>query len=533
MQTNTLELYESIQDLLLNLASERDLSRVLTLSVERLALIDEVALARVWLVRDGDICESCPMQSDCRTRVPCLHLAASAGQSTHEPEADWGRTNGEFRRIPVGARKVGTCAASAEAVWVRDTREDSAWISKPDWAAREGILGFGGQPVIYRGEVLGVLGVFTRARLGEAPLGSLRVVADHLAAAIATSRAFEENARLRTQLEAENELLRDDLDDVQAFGEIIGTSPGIREIEEQIRQVAPTDATVLVLGESGTGKELVAREIHRCSERAAHPMIRVNCASVPKDLFESEFFGHVKGAFTGAIRDRVGRFAAADGGTLFLDEVGEIPLDLQSKLLRVLQEGQYERVGDERTKTADVRIVAATNRDLAEEVKEGRFREDLFYRLNVFPIQVPPLRQRSADIPLLADHFLAKLTSKHRRPVVLSEADYGRLERYAWPGNIRELQNAIERAVITSKNGVPSFHLPDDASRAKPGSASGAGVLTDAELRELEKDNLIAALEEAGGRVYGEGGAAERLGLKPTTVTSKLKRLGIRGDTYG
>ena len=215
------------------------------------------------------------------------------------------------------------------------------------------------------------------------------------------TRAIEENACLRRQLEFENECLRDEIDEKQAYSEIAGTSAPLRQIGEQIGQVAPTDANVLILGESGTGKELVAREIHRRSHRADRPMIRVNCASVPKELYESEFFGHVKGAFTGAVKDRLGRFAAADGGTLFLDEVGEIPIELQSKLLRVLQEGQYERVGDDRTRTADVRIVAATNRKLAREVKAGRFREDLFYRLNVFPIDVPPLRKRLEDIPLL------------------------------------------------------------------------------------------------------------------------------------
>jgi transcriptional regulator with GAF, ATPase, and Fis domain len=441
--------------------------------------------------------------------------------------------DGDFRRFPVGQRKVGSVAATGEAVCVEDAGQDSKWIARRDWAEREGILGFGGQPLVYRGEILGVLGVFTRGRFCAEALASLRMLADHAAAAIANARAFAENARLRQQLELENEYLRDEISDAQAFGEIVGSSASIRQIGEQIAQVAPTDATVLILGESGTGKELVAREIHRRSDRAERPMIRVNCASVPKELYESEFFGHVKGSFTGAVRDRVGRFAAADGGTLFLDEVGEIPLELQSKLLRVLQEGQYERVGDDRTRSVDVRVVAATNRSLAREVKAGRFREDLFYRLNVFPIEVPPLRKRIEDIPILAEQFLARTTHKLKRPVRLKELDVAELQRYDWPGNVRELQNAIERAVITAKAGRLRFHLPKSERRgapadARPVEAEASEILTDEAVRELERKNLLAALERAEGKIYGAGGAAELLGLKPTTVASRIQRLGLK-----
>jgi transcriptional regulator with GAF, ATPase, and Fis domain len=305
--------------------------------------------------------------------------------------------------------------------------------------------------------------------------------------------------------------------------------------------VASTDATTLVLGESGTGKELVAREIHRRSLRSDRPLIRVNCASIPKDLFESEFFGHVRGAFTGAVKDRVGRFAAADGGTLFLDEVGEIPLDLQSKLLRVLQEGQFERVGEDRTREVDVRIIGATNVDLEEEVKAGRFREDLYYRLNVFPISVPALRDRSEDIPMLADHFVDCLGKKLNKKVRLTDADRRVLANHVWPGNVRELQNVIERAIILSNDARLHF----DLDRVLGGEISGArpealsvndadadvevhAVRTDAEMRASERENLRAALEQAGGRVSGPGGVADLLGLRPTTVASRLQRLGLK-----
>jgi transcriptional regulator with GAF, ATPase, and Fis domain len=523
--------FESVRGLLLDLARERELDPLLQMAVARLAEHPDVALVRIWLVREGDICETCPRRAECAQYIPCLHLVVSAGKSLAEPDVDWSRIDGDFRRFPIGQRKVGTVASTADAVCAEDISKDSTWIARPDWAEREGILGFGGQPLIYHGEVLGVLGAFARGSFCGESLGSLRMLADHVAAAIANARAFEENARLRKQLELENEYLRDELNDVQAFGEILGVSPAIRQVEEEVGQVAPTDATVLILGESGTGKELVAREIHQRSERSAHPMIRVNCASVPKELYESEFFGHVKGAFTGAVKDRVGRFAAADGGTLFLDEVGEIPLDLQSKLLRVLQEGQYERVGDDRTRSVDVRVVAATNRDLANEVKKGRFREDLFYRLNVFPIEVPPLRERGDDIPLLAEHFLARGAQKLKRSAKLSSLNVAELQRYDWPGNVRELQNVIERALITSKSGKLRFHLPGSellapASPPEP-AAAASEVLTDAAIREMERGNLLAALEQADWKIYGAGGAAELLGLKPTTVASRIQRLGL------
>jgi transcriptional regulator with GAF, ATPase, and Fis domain len=526
--------FEAVRGLLLELARERSLEPLLHRCVQRLAEHSEVALARVWLVRPGDICTECPLRAECPGQVPCLHLVASAGHSEVDRDADWSRLDGAFRRFPLGVRKVGSAAASSEPVRVEDIREDARWIASPEWAESEGILGFGAQPLVYHGEVLGVLGVFTRGRFCHESLDSLRTLADHAAAAIANARAFEENARLRQQLECENEYLREEISDAQAFGEIVGRSEGIRGIDAQIAQVAPTEASVLILGESGTGKELVAREIHRRSGRAERPMIRVNCASIPKELFESEFFGHVRGAFTGAVKDRVGRFAAADGGTLFLDEVGEIPLDLQSKLLRVLQEGQYERVGEERTRSADVRIIAATNRDLAKEIEAKRFREDLFYRLNVFPIEVPPLRDRREDVPLLAERFLAQAAKRHKRSARLSPSNRSELSHYDWPGNVRELQNAIERAVITATAGRLDFQLPrreqggDPGAPPAPSSPGAEEVLTDAAIRELERQNLVTALDRTDWRVYGPGGAAELLGLKPTTVTSRMQRLGLK-----
>jgi DNA-binding NtrC family response regulator len=318
------------------------------------------------------------------------------------------------------------------------------------------------------------------------------------------------------------------------FGEIIGQSRAWRQIIRQIEMVAPTDATVLVLGETGTGKELIARELHRRSRRKDRPLVRVNCASIPKELYESEFFGHARGSFTGAVKDRIGRFEAAAGGTLFLDEIGEIPLELQSKLLRVLQEKCYERVGEEKTRCADVRIVAATNRDLKKEVAAGRFREDLYYRLNVFPMKVVPLRDRKDDIPLLATHFVEILVKELGCPRPrLTRAGVETLQSYDWPGNIRELRNVIERAAIFAQGGALDFDLPgtgvdltsfglEDADKAD------SEYLTDVEMRRRERENLFVVLQRTGWKIKGVDGAAELLGLKPTTLISRIEKMGLK-----
>ena len=321
-----------------------------------------------------------------------------------------------------------------------------------------------------------------------------------------------------------------------AFGEIIGQSRAWRQITKQTEMVAPTDATVLVLGETGTGKELIARELHRRSRRKDKPLVRVNCACIPKELYESEFFGHARGAFTSAVKDRVGRFEAAAGGTLFLDEIGEIPLELQSKLLRVLQEKCYERVGEERTRRADVRIVAATNRDLKKEVAAGRFREDLYYRLNVFPIKVLPLRDRKDDIPLLASYFIETSVKELGCPRPrLTTAGIETLQAYDWPGNIRELRNVIERAAIFAQGGALDFDLPVSGSSSgvtlfglEHGDEAEAAFLTDAEIRRRERENLFVVLQKTDWKIKGVDGAAELLGLKPTTLISRIEKMGLQ-----
>ena len=320
-----------------------------------------------------------------------------------------------------------------------------------------------------------------------------------------------------------------------SFGKIIGQSGACRRIISQVEVVAPTDATVLILGETGTGKELIAREIHQRSRRNDKPLVRVNCTSIPRELSESEFFGHAKGAFTGAIKDRAGRFEIAAGGTLFLDEVGEIPLELQSKLLRVLQEKCYERVGEDRTRQTDVRIIAATNRDLKKDIGAGHFREDLYYRLNVFPLQVPPLRERKGDITLLATHFVELLVKELGCPKPrLTRAGIEALESYEWPGNIRELRNVIERAAIFARGGALEFDLPVTGASVDPtsfGPQYSDGLdpeyLTESEMRRHERENLRAILQKTGWRIKGSDGAAELLGVKATTLVARIKKMGF------
>ena len=522
------------------MAQERTLSEVLRSVVSGIAACSNVALARIWLIEMGDLCATCRFREECPDQSRCLHLVASAGNAS-EPTRDLTRIDGAFRRFPLGVRKVGRVAASGQPLLLSDIRGDEDWIADKEWIQREGIRTFAAQPLVFRGETLGVLAIFDRAVLGAADFDWLRIFADHASVSIANANAFEEIAFLKERLEEENTYLREEVSAVQGSGDIVGTSPALKKVLQQIELVAPTDATVLVTGESGTGKELVARAIHERSPRRERPMVKVNCGAVPDPLFESEFFGHVKGAFTGAVRDKPGRFELAEGGTLFLDEIGEVPLPMQAKLLRALQEREIERVGDTRSRKLNVRIIAATNRDLKREVAEGRFRQDLFYRLSVFPIDNPPLRERRDDLPLLAEHFLKSAAQRfHRRPPRITPAAVRALSAYDWPGNVRELQNVLERAVIFSQGGpleLDTLPTPDRSPwawlktpRSPLLSPAAAGIPTRAELKQRERESIRAALQETQGKVFGPGGAAELLGMKPTTLASRIKALGLRRD---
>lgn len=346
--------------------------------------------------------------------------------------------------------------------------------------------------------------------------------------------AYAEVKALTEQLEQERDYLRDEINITVNFGEIIGESDALKRALAQIDAVAQTSVSVLILGETGVGKEMIARAIHTKSDRADKPLVKVNCASIPKDLFESEFFGHVRGAFTGAHQDRVGRLQLADGGTLFLDEIGEIPMSQQGKLLRALQEGEFERVGDDKTIKGDVRVVAATNRNLVDEIKAGRFREDLFYRVSVFPVEVPPLRERLEDIAPLASHFLEKFCLElGREPLRMTQNQLSALKQHQWPGNIRELKNVIERAVISTTGNRLRLDLAlsnasvEKQSPAVSSTEDSTEFLTATEFKGLEKANLTAALRHAGWKTWGPEGAADLLGIKPSTLAYQMKVLGI------
>jgi len=334
-----------------------------------------------------------------------------------------------------------------------------------------------------------------------------------------------------TERERARQVLDDEVQAKYNYEEIVGTSPALQETLRQAQLVAPTDSSVLIHGGTGTGKELVCRAIHHQSARSDKPMIKLNCAAIPSGLIESELFGHEKGAFTGAIAQKRGRFELAHEGTIFLDEIGDIPLDTQPKLLRLLQEQEFERVGGSRTIQVDVRVIAATHRHLAQMVRDGEFREDLFYRLNVFPVQLPPLRQRPEDIPLLARYFAQRVCARLGRPACeLSDAATERLTAYGWPGNVRELENIVERAVILSGGQtIEPRHVQVERRQTPRVEQSGVAIRP---LQDMEREHIIAALREAGGKVSGRGGAAELLGLKPSTLDSRMRKLGIRAADY-
>ena len=512
-----------LPSVILAIAEQRSLDAVLRTIIEGIANQPDVALARLWLLGPDSSCPIC--QNSGMNGDVALHLRASGGAPL-EPGVDWSRTNGRFHRVETGKPlKISYIASTGEPIRIPDLVKDRSWIREPEWAEREGLVGFAGRPLIFRGEVLGVLAVFRRTPPNDACWAWLQTLADHAAVAIANAKAYEQIDALRRELELERDYLREELSEFTAFGDILGASKALDRVLRQVETVAATNANVLIQGESGTGKELIARAIHERSPRASKPLIKVNCGSIPKELFESEFFGHVKGSFTGAIRDRVGRFQLADRGTLFLDEVGEIPLELQPKLLRVLQEGEFERVGDETTRRVDVRVVAATNRDLNQEVAEGRFRLDLFYRLAVFPVGVPPLRDRLEDVPMLATHFLRQACTRFNLPNPrVTQRELESLQTYRWPGNVRELQNVIERAVILARGGPLSFDLPINHPAPAPVATPAANeVVSESDLRVKERANLVEALRRTGGRVSGAGGAAELLGLRPSTLASRVK----------
>jgi len=408
---------------------------------------------------------------------------------------------------------------------IRETPPNPVSQHVREAALKAGLRSGMGVPLIAKGKTIGTLNMTSKVvgQYSGEDGAFLFEVAKQISLALQNMTAYEEITQLKARLEQENVYLQEEIKTEHNFEEIVGQGAAMRKVLKAVETAAPTDVSVLISGETGTGKELVARAIHNLSRRKDKALVKVNCAALPAGLIESELFGHEKGAFTGALSRKPGRFELADGGTIFLDEIGDLPLELQAKLLRVLQEGEFERVGGAQTLRADVRVIAATNRDLEQAVREGKFRQDLFYRLNVFPVHLPPLRERKEDIPLLVRHFVLKHSVRLGKKIeAIPQRTMDALRAYPWPGNVREMENVIERAVILSQG--PRLDFGDWLPR--PGVApSGARIRT---LEEVEREHILEALEQTGWRVSGERGAARLLGLKRTTLESRMKRLGIR-----
>jgi len=630
-------------------AGEHRTRNALDAIVQGLAKQPGIALARIWLLESGDICDECYLGSECDDRCECLHLVASAGTSLNGKE-DWSFREGYFRRIPLSKikGKVGVIGATGNSIRIANITPENEWIRRPEWAKSEGIRAFAGEPLMFKGKILGVLGIFSRENLTDQEFSWVRMFADQAAVAITNAQAFEalektktaeqqhakelrqvidvapmhmflwevdgsasygnrsstdyfgpippklpmeflelvthpddvtklkegikeamasgepfrrearmrrrdgeyrwflyqfypvrdelgkvtrwcgtrididDQKRAQDRAQHENLALRDEIDKASMFEEIIGTSPALQAVLLRVSKVAPSDSTVLITGETGTGKELIARAVHKRSPRASRAFVSVNCAAIPRDLIASELFGHEKGAFTGALQRRLGRFELAEGGTIFLDEIGELTPETQVALLRVLQEREFDRVGGTRPIRADVRVITATHRDLPAEVAAGTFRSDLFYRINVFPVNVPPLRERKEDIRLLVEYFIDRYASKAgKRITSIDKKSLAHLQSYSWPGNIRELQNVIERSVILCDS--EEFSVDQSWLTLKPAAAQPLRE----DLVDQEKKRIEAALVEARGRVSGPSGAAAKLGMPASTLDSKIKSLHI------
>ena len=454
---------------------------------------------------------------------------------THDWEF-WRRPDGTFEYVSPSCEQVSGHPAAAfledPGLLERliDPEDLAAWTARRDASSSAESL----PPLEFRlrrrdGEVRWVRFASNAVRLPDGTAagvrGSISDVTSGKLGELALEKAYREIAALKDRLEAENTYYREKIQAVEGSGELLGQSDPMKYLHFRIRQVAPSDTTVLILGETGTGKELVAEAVHSLGPRKDRPLVKVNCAALPPSLAESELFGHEKGAFTGSTAQRKGRFELADGATLFLDEVGELPPELQAKLLRVLQDGTFERVGGHRTLEVDVRLIAATNRNLARDVAAGRFREDLWYRLNVFPISVPPLRQRKEDVPTLARAFVDRACERLGKPALeIPRSVMETLQGREWPGNVRELQNLMEQAVLVSDG--PTLRLPDAAPYTELGTAAVSSALRS--LEEVERQHIIDVLESAGWKLEGSDGAAALLGLKPSTLRSRMQKLDIR-----
>jgi formate hydrogenlyase transcriptional activator len=423
--------------------------------------------------------------------------------------------------------------ASSRQPYVCTDLESQKRFPEDERLLRYGVRSYISLPLLKRGELLGTVDFisFEKRNFDSGEVQLLQDVSEIVSIAVSNALAFEEITALKEQLQAENRLLQDEIVQRSIFEEIVGSSRSLRNVLTSIDRVAPTDSTVLITGETGTGKELIAHAIHRRSPRSGRALVKVNCAALPAELIASELFGHEKGAFTGALQQRIGRFETAHGGTIFLDEIGELTPEMQIALLRVLQEKEFERVGGNRTIQADVRVITATNRDLQREVADGRFRADLYYRLNVFPIHAPSLKERSDDIPILVDYFISRFATRMgKRIVQIDRRTLDAMQRYSWPGNIRELQNVIERGVILADSEVFRLEpgtLPEDSQ-----NISEVPALESPNARDQQKAHIEAVLKETHGRIAGPDGAAARLGIPASTLESRIKALKINKHLF-
>jgi formate hydrogenlyase transcriptional activator len=521
------------------LKDPRDIRLVLSSVTQDLVEQAGMAVSIIWLYTTDERCPVCQAsgQTGLDGGQPGIHACAQSGFQGEEAER-------RHHRVPAGYGLPGRVMVSRAPMLLRNAdqligryRSDRSSVpelggdgGEPEvelqWFIERGFRSGMAYPLIVQGdELVGVLGCLARRDIDEEEFAHIGILAQQAAMSIKSAQIFEENRQLRDRLLVENAYLQEELRSEVGFSEIVGESRALRRLLQEVRQVAVTDSTVLLLGETGTGKELIARAIHQLSPRKERPLIKVNCGAIAPGLVESELFGHERGAFTGALQRRVGRFELANNGTLFLDEIGELPPESQTRLLRVLQEQEFERVGGSQPIRVDVRLIAATNRDLEAEVAAGRFRADLFYRLNVFPARVPPLRERKDDIPHLVNHFIAHQRRRLGKAIQgVSREGMERLRRYSWPGNIRELQNVIERACVLASG--PVLTVPEGLAEG-PGrrpEEGGDRILT---LKEVEMRHIRRALEASGGTINGAAGAAVMLGINANTLRSRMEKLGL------
>ena len=530
----------------LNFAALRQASDELQRKNDRLQLLLDVTNQVVSNLELRDLLRA--VSQDVRRVMQCdyagLSLPDAENKNLRLYAVDFPESKGFLQEdliVPIEGSPSGTAFRTMKPLALQSPF--TGWLHYPivQRAVREGLKSFCFLPLISRNRAIGVL-VLGRLRddaFREGDIIFLSQVANQIALAVENALAYREIRELKEQLSKEKLYLEDEIRTEMNFAQVIGNSTSLRKVLKHVETVAPTDSTVLIYGETGTGKELIARGIHDLSPRRSKPFVKLNCAAIPTGLLESELFGHEKGAFTGAIAQRIGRFEVADGGTIFLDEIGEIPLELQTKLLRVLQEREFERLGSSRTLRTDARLIAATNRDLEAMVSEQKFRPDLFFRLNVFPVHVPPLRERQGDIPLLMRHFTQQFSRRMKKVIeTIPSAALDALCRYHWPGNIRELQNVIERAVIISTGPALSIDVSDlkfpttshPEERATAANSQSSAALRDV-LQATERQQIIKALMQSNWVIAGPNGAAARLGMNRSTLQVRIRKLGISSSS--